>query len=638
MMAKKTTINKMPVIGALGDRLAEVLKQYSRVNRQNLIYDSHGKTLDPTKLMPPKELKRYLETVSSAGITGKASIFDRFFEIGMGRAGRYSEYEQINQRIPEAARALQLYVDSIMAPNLSSNENQLVYTKLKSANLADEAMSVLKAIIEKTKFEDILPQIAYTSFLYGDCFLEMDSTSNGVRYILHSPKNCTMVHDKQTDIELGVLIQTDNTRSQLLEMLSYAYPNLRINMPQETVAVISDRVYMADNSNRKEVTQIEDQIKELLGDILRDYGAKYRYLSPNKYIRFSSFYNNMYYPYGSGILDPSRSIAKQLLLVESALSIYRATRTPLRTLWTVEVGNTPEDQIAGIVNGIMNRVRRQKIVDMDENGSSSIDSIPEIMSVEEDIFTPSVNGSALIKAEPIPSGDITSFIEDADYFRKKLLSALGIPPSYLAEESGGSTRALLTLEDINFSRTIKKYQIDFNHGLEDFANTCFLLINKPQYINAIKLTLPVPKTIEDNLRVENIDNRLNTVSNFISNFPNIPKLWILKNIGGFSDEDINEMNAAKREQEKLTLFSEQYAEENNSAMNDDFGGGGPSFGGSPNFGTNDGLSEDFNEDLNSTEEFGNEFTEDTSMSSPLGEINTDSNFSSEDLGLDTEIV
>lgn len=631
-MAKQKSLNNMPIIGALGDRLSEVLKQYSRINRQNLIYDSSGKTLDPTKLMPPKELQRYLETVSSTSMYGGQSVFDRFFEIGMGRAGRYCEYEQINQRIPEAARALQLYVDSIMAPNLGTNENQLVYAKNKMTKFSDEAISILKAIIQKTKFEDIMPQIAYTVFMYGDCFVEMDNTTSGVRYILHSPKNCTIIHDKQTDIELGVLIKTNNKQSQLLEMLSYSYPSLRINVPQETVAVISDKVYMANNQNRSELKNIENQIKDLLGDILRDYGATYRYLSPNKYVRFSSFYSNLYYPYGTGVLDPARSIAKQLLLVESALSIYRATRTPLRTLWTVEVGNTPEDQIAGLVNNVMSRVRRQKIVDKDNNGVTSIDSIPEMMSVEEDVFTPSVNGNALIKTEPIPTGDIASFIEDADYFRKKLLSALGIPPSYLAEESGGSTRALLTLEDINFSRTIKKYQVDFNHGLEDFANACFLLINKPHYINAVKLALPTPKSVEDNLRVENIDNRLNTVSSFMSNFPEVPKIWVLKNIAGFTDDDINDMENSKRIQKTSTIFNDQFENENNIDQEFD---NGPSFSGF-NSGNNDfnNISEDFNEDMNFAEEDNTTINNNDTIESPLGEIDMSGGFSSEELGVD----
>jgi hypothetical protein len=46
---------------------------------------------------------------------------------------------------------------------------------------------------------------------------------------------------------------------------------------------------------------------------------------------------------------------------ESALAIYRATRKPIRTLWNVEVGSTPDDQIPRLINGIMNRVRRQKL-------------------------------------------------------------------------------------------------------------------------------------------------------------------------------------------------------------------------------------------------------------------------------------
>jgi len=265
----------------------------------------------------------------------------------------------------------------------------------------------------------------------------------------------------------------------------------------------------------------------------------------------------MYYPYGTSIFDPVRSIAKQLLLVEAALSIYRATRTPLRTVWTIEVGSTPEDQIPGLINGIMNRIRRQKIINSDNGTGTTLDSIPEMMTLEEDIWSPSINGMPLIKAEPLQSGDVQPYINDAEYFKKKLLGALGIPPAYLAAEEGASTRALLTLEDIRFSRTIKKYQGDINNGLKDLVDTCFILTGHPEFIGCVNITLPEPKNVEDNIRIENLNNRLATANSFMDSFPNIPKLWILKNIIGLTDDDIDEMSKMVSAQNNLVIFSEQ---------------------------------------------------------------------------------
>ena len=69
-----------------------------------------------------------------------------------------------------------------------------------------------------------------------------------------------------------------------------------------------------------------NQIEDLVKDLMKDYNVQYKYLPPHRYVRFPLYYNNIYYPYGTSIFDSVRSIAKQLLLIESALSIYRATR------------------------------------------------------------------------------------------------------------------------------------------------------------------------------------------------------------------------------------------------------------------------------------------------------------------------
>lgn len=614
-MAKK---KESPLLGNIGDRLQEVLKHHLRLTKDNLIYDEIGKKLDLTKMIPPQDLSRVLQTMATTGYSGM-SLFEKFFDLSMGRAGRYTEYEQMLYRVPEAAQALQIYVDSILAPNVGNRENQMLFDSFSNTRTSEVGLELAQSILRQTGFYDILPQIIHTALLYGDCFQELDKTSSGIRYILYPPKNVTLLYDEKTDIELGILIQQTDDQSNILKMLSYVYPSLSIAAPQRVVSVVSN-VVSKNPPNTAELKTAEHQIEELLKDLIKDYGAKYKYLPPSKYVKFSVFCNNMYYPYGTSIFDSIRSVAKQLLLIESALAIYRATRTPLRTLWTVEVGSTPEDQISGLINGIMNRIRRQRVIDPDVGGGTAIDSIPEIMSLEEDIWTPSINGSSLIKAEPINPADTSAYTEDAEYFKRKILAGLGIPPAYLASEQGASTRALLTLEDIRFSRTIKKYQTDFNNSLNVLINNCFILLNKAELINSVTIALPEPRNIEDNIRIENISNRINTADSFMSSFPNVPKLWIMRNIIGISDQEIEEMEETIKEQEDYAIFREQYESEEKGEENFPSGGGGG--GGFPSS-FEEPMEEDYlGEEFGSEEEFPENISgeEDETLEGPMGSI------------------
>lgn len=611
--------NKNTILGSVSEKIDSLIKHYSRVKTENEFYDPSNKKLDLTQLIPPSEFAKILENASNMNFSSDVTMFEKFFDVSIGRASRYNDYEQLIYRIPEAAQALQIYVDSILAPNPGERENTIRYDhSYRSEHLFENSKVLIQKVFERTNFYNILPQIIYTSLLYGDCFIELDETYNGIRYILHTPKKASIVHDLNTDIELGLVVQAPNSKSKTLEMISKIYPTLKVNAPQSTIAIISDRVTLGDKSSENKNSFAQKQIEELVKDIMKTDGAEYKYLAPHKYVRFSVFYNNVYYPYGTSIFDPIRSVSKQLLLIESALAIYRATRTPIRTLWNVEVGSTPEDQIPRLINGIMNRVRRQKIINS-ENSASSIDSIPEMMSLEEDVWSPTVNGTPLLKVENIPSGDTTPYINDAEYFKKKIISGLGIPPAYLAEETGASTRALLTLEDIRFSRTIKKYQGDINSGLNDLVDACFILLDQSHLVGSLNISLPNPSSIEDNIRIDNISKRISIGRDLAENFPNIPKSWILKNVVGYTEDEINDMRDSIDKQSDDKLFSEQQPG-NMGADGSIIETPEPSFGGSSE-------SSDFDLDMDA----GTEFDEDSevddidfdTIDSPLGDIDLD---------------
>ncbi|HPO11496.1 MAG TPA: portal protein [bacterium] len=600
------------ILGEIGDKLDNLLKQYTRIKNKSEFYDPTNKKLDLTQLIPAKEFSRLLESVSGANFGNASNLFERFFDISVGRFSRYTDYEQLVYRIPEAAQALQIYVDSILAPNASEKENGINYDfGYGDEHHFETAKILIQNIFQRTNFFNVLPQIIYTALLYGDCFVELDETYSGIRYILHTPKKASIVHDTVTDIELGLVIQMPDSKSKTLEMLSKSFPSLRVNLPKTAISVLSDKKLLTDKKNSLEIEFAKKQIEELVGDLLQTEGSNFKYLAPHKYVKFSIYYNNMYYPYGTSIFDPIRSVAKQLLLIESALAIYRATRTPIRTLWNVEVGSTPDDQIPRLINGIMNRVRRQKVVDSEVGGS--IDSIPEMMSLEEDIWSPTISGTPLLKAENIPSGDTTPYVNDAEYFKKKLISGLGIPPAYLAEEQGASTRALLTLEDVRFSRTVKKYQGDINNGLNDLINSCFILLNQSHLTNAVNISLPNPSSIEDNLRIDNIAKRIDIGRSLSENYPNIPKSWILSNIVGFTEDEIEEMREYVEYQKNDDLFVEQIPGKMDASSSiSSASAGGGSFG-----------ADEFSSDLESGMDFNEEGMEEGNeeeLESPLGEI------------------
>lgn len=602
-MAKKK--EPTPILGKIGDKLQKYIDQYSRMYNQNKIYDENAKTFDPTKVIPKEDLEQILQSNSGGGFQGQ-TMFEKFFDLSIGRGARYSEYEQIFYRIPEVAQALQIYVDSILAPNVGSRDNQIIYDTYEDTQTSKQAKKLLQVILDKTNFFNLLPQIIHTQLMYGDCYVELEPTSSGVRYIIHNPNNCSLVYDSKTDIELGLMIETNQSESKIVDMLSEAFPQLVIEPPNQLISIVSDKRYLSNKANKFQIASMEKQMTELLKDVLKDRGTKFKYLAPHRYVKFPIYLNNLYYPYGTSILDPVRGVAKQLLLIESALAVYRATRTPLRSLWTLEVAGIPANEIPGIMRGVMQRVRRQRIFDREGSDSNpTINTIPEFLGFEDDVWVTSIDGVKHLTYENLSTPDITPYTNDAEYFKQKLLSSLGIPPSYLAEESGGATRALLTLEDVRFSRTIKKYQSDINNSLNELANVCFMLINQSQFVDKVKISLPEPTTIESNLKIENLRNKLDAGSQFMDLYPNVPKMWVMKNIVGLSQDDIDEMEKMIGEQEKYTLFMDQKFNSDETANNDEFSniGGFSDMGGGMN---------EF--DMN---------MEESSSEGPMGEINLD---------------
>ena len=82
------------------------------------------------------------------------------------------------------------------------------------------------------------------------------------------------------------------------------------------------------------------------------------------------------------------------------------------------------------------------------------------------------------------------------------------------------------------------------------------------YLYTTKFTANACVTIETEQ-----NNRLSTASDFSSQYPNVPKLWVMKNIVCMDQAEIDDMEKTIDEQKKYRIFSDQQAGELDSSGN-----------------------------------------------------------------------
>ena len=82
--------------------------------------------------------------------------------------------------------------------------------------------------------------------------------------------------------------------------------------------------------------------------------AHFRVLGDDKYV-----------PYGTSVLESSRRIWRQLVLLEDAMMAYRIVRSPERRVFYIDVGNIPAEDVEQYIEQVKTQMKRNQIVDED---------------------------------------------------------------------------------------------------------------------------------------------------------------------------------------------------------------------------------------------------------------------------------
>ncbi len=158
-------------------------------------------------------------------------------------------------------------------------------------------------------------------------------------------------------------------------------------------------------------------------------------------------------------------VANQLNELEEALVIYRIARAPSRRVFYVDVGTLPTQKAESYLSSLMGKYKNKISYDP-VKGTMATQSKQKAML--EDIWIPRREGGSGTEIDTIEGSDsFNGIIEEVQYFKHKLYTALNVPISRLEAESTfnfGKTGEI-TRDEVKFSKFITHLRQRFADGL-----------------------------------------------------------------------------------------------------------------------------------------------------------------------------
>ena len=244
-----------------------------------------------------------------------------------------------------------------------------------------------------------------------------------------------------------------------------------------------------------------------------------------------------YLPYGKSQIEGGRKIWKQLTLMEDAMLIHRIMRAPEKRIFKLDIGNIPPAEVDNYMQQVINKMKKAPVVD--DNGDYNLKY--NMQNITEDFFLPVRGGDSGTGIDSLP-GLTYEATEDIEYLKNKLLSSLRIPKAFLGYEEQIGSKATLAAEDVRFARTIERIQ---RITLSELTKIAIVHLYSQGYTDAdlvnFELDLTNPSTIYEEEKIELWNNKTSLATSMLSDGI-ISSEWIYKNIFGFTEEEILELD------------------------------------------------------------------------------------------------
>lgn len=374
---------------------------------------------------------------------------------------------------------------------------------------------------------------------------QMDSETPEIASALNIYADDCSIHDEDGNV-VSIVSDDENIVMELEELL---YEIIDVNYNAwpwfRNMCKLGDQFLLYDLQDKEGIVNVIPlptlEIERLEGMDGDPNSLKFRWMTQGQ-VEFENYQishlrllgDDKFLPYGRSILDSSRKTWKQLTMMEDAMLTYRIVRSPERRVFYIDVGNIPPEDVEQYMQHVRNNMFRTAVM-QESNGSPDYQYDPQ--SILEDFFIP-VRGDRGSRIDSLPGGQNSTDIDDVEYIRGKLFTALGVPKSYLQSEEDLSGKATLSQEDIRFARTIQRIQRIF---IAEMAKACIIHLFLKGYdeedIYNFDLKMNNPSTVMEMLQLELIERRFEIASR-MADSPLISDTYVQKEILKLSDEEI----------------------------------------------------------------------------------------------------
>jgi hypothetical protein len=267
-----------------------------------------------------------------------------------------------------------------------------------------------------------------------------------------------------------------------------------------------------------------------------------------------------FYPYGQSLIEPARAPAHSLRLLEDAMVVYRLTRAPERRVFYIDVGQLPPFKAEAFMDRLKDQFRKRKVANSSGGvGANAVDERWMPPAQDEDYWLP-VRPNSGTRIDTLPGAENLGEIDDAVYFRNKLLTALNFPKNYFNNEDPGATRITLSSQDVKFARMIERLQSHFEDGLLELAERHLALRGFPQEnYRDLRVKMTPPSDWRELSRAEVVNARYGNAgtlksSQLMSDYDIMTK--ILKYHNDEADEMLARLKIQKLEDLKLQVLAQ----------------------------------------------------------------------------------
>jgi len=266
-----------------------------------------------------------------------------------------------------------------------------------------------------------------------------------------------------------------------------------------------------------------------------------------------------FYPYGVSLIEPARSPAHQLRLMEDSMVVYRLARASERRVFYIDVGQLPPHKVDSLMDRMKDQFRKRKVAGGYGEGADKVDERWQPPAVDEDFWLPLRPGSNT-RIETLPGANSLGEVDDAIYFRTKLFVSLNFPKNYFSGDDINITKVSLSSQDVKFARKIERLQASFEDGLYELADRHLTLRGYPQELyKDLKIKMTPPSDWRELSRLDVINARLGVATQLksavlMSDY-DIYINW-LKYSQDQTDEMLGRLKIQKLEELKIQVLSQ----------------------------------------------------------------------------------